>query len=216
MKQRFTFRRRSTTDPTPLRKGWRWVRPYVVVLLLLCVVRFCLISHVRMPNNSHALVSLTYYGLRVPGESLWGYQRWGYRSPALGDQVVFTCHDKQGHELTLVGTCQALPGQSVWIDTVRKIYIPGKTSPDAQPIQIPAREQTVNVTPYNARLLAYLMRQYEQCSAVNVNAQGQLMLDGQPMHRVRLLRDYYWIEMQPDSFLIVPHDALVGKVVCAR
>lgn len=196
-----------------MRKGWRWLRPYVIVLTLLLITRFFIVSHMRLPNQGHALVSLTYYGLRLPGEALWGYHRWGYANPENGDQVVFTCTNKNGQKLTLTGVCYATPGEFVWIDPVRKIYIPGRTSPDAQPIKIPAKEQIVRVTPYNARLLAYVMQHYEACNTVNVNDRGQLELDGQPMTRVKLLRDYYWIEMQPDSFLIVPHDALVGKVV---
>lgn len=213
MKTLFKLHRKPTSSPTSLRKGWRWLRPYVIVLMLLIITRFFIVSHIRMPNQQHALVSLTYYGLRLPGESLWGYHRWGYAYPENGDQVVFTCTDKQGKELTLTGICHATPGQVVWIDPVRKIYIPGRTSPDAQPIYIPAKEHAVRVTPYNAHLLAYLMQRYEACNTVSVNYKGELELDGQPMNRVKLLRDYYWIETQPDSFLIVPHDALIGKVV---
>lgn len=115
--------------------------------------------------------------------------------------------------MTMAGVCRALPGQTVWIDPVRRIVIPGRTSPDAQPIVIPGQNHSVRVTPYNARLLAYIMRQYEHCTSVEVDTLGHLLLGGQPLTRVRLMRDYYWVETCPDSFILVPHDALVGKVV---
>lgn len=205
---------RRMTYTLPRIKQWlKWMTPYVVLICLFVGIRLFLFAPVQLPCHKQALVSLTYYGLRLPGEHIWGYQRWGYRVPAKGDEVVFTCTDQQGNELTLTGHCQALPGQMVWIDTERHIVIPGRTSPDAHPICIPAKERSVKVTPYNARLLAYLMQNFEHCNAVRVNNRGQLELDGQPMARVKLLRDYYWIEMQPDSFLIIPHDALVGKIV---
>ena len=196
-----------------LRKGWVWLRPYVVLALLLLVVRFCLLGHARMVGGQHALVGLTYYGLRVPGEGFWGYHRWGYRVPAEGDPLVFTVDDGHHTPMTMAGVCRALPGQTVWIDPVRRIVIPGRTSPDAQPIVIPGQNHSVRVTPYNARLLAFIMRQYEHCTSVEVDTLGHLLLGGQPLTKVRLMRDYYWVETCPDSFILVPHDALVGKVV---
>ena len=57
------------------------------------------------------------------------------------------------------------------------------------------------------------MQHYEHCNNVRVNRFGQLEMDGQTLSRVRLLRDYFWIEMRPDSFLLIPHDNLVGKVL---
>lgn len=200
-----------------LRKGWVWLRPYVTLGVVLLIVRLCLLGNIRLANGSHGLVSLTYYGLRVPGEALWGYHRWGYRVPAEGEALVFTTHvaKTNNKDLTMAGICRALPGQTVWIDPVRRIIIPGRTSPDAQPIVIPGQHQSVRVTPYNARLLAYIMQQYEHCANVQVDQQGHLLLGGQPLAHVRLMRDYYWIETRPDSFVLVPHDALVGKIVYA-
>ena len=210
------FKRNTTNNaivPSRARQVWRWVRPYVVLICLIVCLRLFIISPIVLPGNRHALVSLTYYGLRVPGEQMWGYHRWGYRVPAKHDEVVFTCSDTRDREFTLTGRCQAGPGETIWIDPVRQIVIPGRTSPDAQPIRIPAHNSSIRVTPYNARLLAYLMQHYEHCNNVRVNRFGQLEMDGQTLSRVRLLRDYFWIEMRPDSFLLIPHDNLVGKVL---
>ena len=210
------FKRNTTNNaivPSRARQVWRWVRPYVVLICLIVCLRLFIISPIVLPGNRHALVSLTYYGLRVPGEQMWGYHRWGYRVPAKHDEVVFTCSDTRDREFTLTGRCQAGPGETIWIDPVRQIVIPGRTSPDAQPIRIPAHNSSIRVTPYNARLLAYLMQHYEHCNNVRVNRFGQLEMDGQTLSCVRLLRDYFWIEMRPDSFLLIPHDNLVGKVL---
>ncbi|MDD7079158.1 MAG: S26 family signal peptidase [Prevotella sp.] len=205
------FRRINFTLST-IQQWCKWMSPYVVLIIIIAAIRLLLIAPVQLPCHQQALVSLTYYGLRLPCEELWGYHRWGYRQPSHGDSIVFTCTDAQGQQLTLIGCCKALPGETIWIDPERRIIIPGRTSPDAQPICIPSSHRSIMVTPYNAHLLAYLMQNYEHCNTVRVNKFGQLELDGQPMKRVKLLRDYYWVEMPPDSFTIIPHDALVGKV----
>lgn len=213
---RLLRRKHLNSSPSAQKGKWRLrPLPYVVALLLLLAVRFFLLSHIQLPTCKHALVSLTYYGLRLPGERLWGYHRWGYYLPERGDSLVFTSHNAQGGELTLVGRCDALPGETIWIDPVRQKVIPGRTSPDAQPILLPGRNRSVRVTPYNARLLVYLMQHFEQCQNVRINAQGQLELDGLPMTQVQLLDNYYWVEMRPDSFVIVPHRDLIGKMLTA-
>ena len=198
--------------------------PLILAVLLLLVVRFMLVLHMRLPGDTqvrgfepeqHVLVSLTYYGLRLPGEQLWGYHRLGYGMPKYGEPLVFSMTVHRGDEKLItesVGRCEALPGETVWIDPVRKKVLPAKTSPDAQPIVIPGRNRTLEVTPYNAHLLAYLMSNYEGCAA-QADASGHLVVNGHRALRVRLKRDYYWIETQPDNYVIVPHDALIGKIV---
>lgn len=203
-----------------------FVFPVLLTVFLLLAVRGLLINHVRMPDDTavhglhpgqHVLVSLTYYGLRVPSEELWGYHRWGYRVPEAGDCLMFYLPRQKGQALSgvqTVGICRALPGETVWIDPVRKLILPARTSPDAQPIVIPGRNRSMEVTPYNARLLAFIMQHYEKCR-VSVDADNRLMLDGRPMKRVKLAHDYFWIETRPDAYVLVPHEALIGKVVYA-
>ena len=200
------------------------IYPFVSAILLLLIVRFMLVLHMRLPDDTevrgfeprqHVLVSLTYYGLRLPGERLWGYHRWGYGMPEYGDPLVFSMTMMRNSEPVItrtIGRCEALPGETVWIDPVRKKVLPARTSPDAQPIVVPGRNRTLSVTPYNARLLAFLMNRYEHCAA-QVSPDGQLLVDGHRVNRVRLKHDYYWIETQPDNYVIVPHDALVGKII---
>lgn len=195
------------------RKGLRlYALPLGVMAVLFCIVRFVFVSHTTLPTGQHALVSLTYYGWRVPGESLWGYHRWGYAVPEKGDILVFTNSGKAGKPL-LMGVCRALPGEAIWIDTVRRIIIPARTSPDAQAITVPWRGRKIAATPCNARLLAYLMTQYEQCQNVSVNERGELMLGSQSLPHIKLQNDYYWVETPSGECTFVPHSALVGKVV---
>lgn len=193
------------------------ILPVLIAAVSLLAVRGLLLTHMRMEGadapagmqpGSHVLVSLTWYGLRLPGESLWGYHRVGYRVPAEGDPLVFTLPDEQ----TAAGTCRAVPGDTVWTDPVRRLILPARTSPDAQPFIVPGRGRSVAVTPANAHLLCRLMRRYEG-SQVRIDQHARLWLKGTELRRVRPTRDYYWIETRPDHYALVPHSALVGKIV---
>ncbi len=212
----FKHHKRNDTLPQPVRgkrKGLRlYVLPLGVMALLFCIVRFVFVSHTTLPTGQHALVSLTWYGWRVPGESLWGYHRWGYAQPAKGDLVVFAHTDKEDSPL-LIGVCRALPGEPIWIDPVRRIVIPARTSPDAQAITVPGRTRKVLVTPYNARLLAYLMKEFEHCQNVTVSDRGELLLGSQSLPHVKLQNDYYWVETPSGDYTFIPHSSLVGKIV---
>lgn len=203
------------------------VCPVLLTASLLLVVRGLLVTHVQLPPdtavyglqpNQHVLVSLTYYGLKVPGEAIWGYHRWGYRVPEWGDAILFNLPRpkvQHGPGPETVGICHALPGETVWIDPVRQKVLPARTSPDAQPIVIPQRGRRIKITPHNARLMAYLLRTYEKGRA-EANAQGELLIDGEKVHSVKTTRDYYWMETRPDAYVMVPHDALVGKIIYAH
>lgn len=200
------------------------IYPVLLAAVLLLAVRGLLVTHLRMPEDTtvrglkpgqHVLVSLTSYGLRLPGQNWWGYHRLGYAQPAFGDRVVFdlpSVNGRMSKPLQTVGVCQALPGETVWIDPVRRKVLPARTSPDAQPIVIPGRQQMVNVTPYNVRLLAYILRQYEG-REVEIDDDSYLWCDGKKWNKIRMGRDYYWLETRPDSYVLVPHDALAGKIV---
>lgn len=215
-----------------MKKFLKYLYPVLPAVIVLLVVRGLLFSHIRLPEkcvlpgvrteSRHAFVSLTYYGLRLPGESLIGYHRWGYRTPRRGEVVVFNLPLRKGVAMKpgdpvspgdlSVGVCRGLPGDTVWIDPMRKKYLPGRTSPDAQPIVIPGRKRPTRVTESNCRLLAYIMQQYEG-SHVSTGQRGKLRLDGVDLGQVRFTHDYYWVETAPDVFLLVPHEALIGKAL---
>lgn len=200
------------------------ILPILLAAILLLAVRGLLLCHMRLPDNAalpglepggHVLVCLTYYGLRLPGEPLWGYHRWGYAESEVMDNVVFAPSATAGKlpEVPfMAGTCRAVPGDTVWIDPVRRLVLPARTSPDAQPIVVPGKGRSVHVTQHNARLLAWLLQTYEH-SRVTLTREGGLQMAGSRLKRVRTSQNYYWIETQPDSFRLVPHCELVGKIV---
>ena len=77
---------------------------------------------------------------------------------------------------------------------------------------VPGKGRSVLVTPHNARLLAWLLQTYEH-SRVTLTREGGLQMAGSRITRVKTSQNYYWIETQPDSFRLVPHCELVGKIV---
>ena len=202
--------------------------PVLLAAILLLAVRGLLVGHLQLarplsvpglPEGEHVLVGLTDYGLRLPGEAYWGYHRLGYGEPRLLEGVVFTVPvDRKPNQKPLwryeAGLCSALPGDTVWVDPERRLILPARTSPDARPVVVPRSGQAVNLTPHNARLMAYLLTHYEHVEAQPTDS-GRLLVGGRETTRVRLRNDYYWIETRPDSFLLVPHRALVGKILCA-
>lgn len=189
-------------------------------MILLLAVRFLLLMHLRIPADNavchlqrgqHVLVSLTYYGLRLPGERWIGYHRWGRRVPECDERVVFSASTDGG---TSVGVCRALPGDTVWIDPQRRRVLPARTSPDAQVVVIPRRGNAVSVTADNAFFYASLLNRSEHVFA-EVGAHGELLVNCNEMSEIRFTNDYYWLETAPDVYDIVSHEALIGKIVYA-
>ncbi|MDO5751263.1 MAG: hypothetical protein Q4P78_08750 [Rothia sp. (in: high G+C Gram-positive bacteria)] len=203
----------------------KFIAPVLPAALLLLAVRGLLISPMRLPEGqglieapTHRLVwlSRTYYGLRLPGESLWGYHRWGYRMPQVGEALAFTQRKTlpQGGEAEemLAAVCRAIAGDTVWIDPVRRLILPAHTSPDAEAFVVPRADRALHVTPHNARLLARILRRYEGVDA-KVDGQGRLWIRGEEVRRVRTAQDYYWVEMFPERYALIPHRALVGRII---
>lgn len=195
------------------------LKPVLPAVILLLAVRFLLLMHLRIPADNavchlqrgqHVLVSLTYYGLRLPGEQWIGYHRWGHRLPSPGERVVFS----RANGGATTGVCRALPGDTVWIDPQRRRVLPARTSPDAQVVVIPRKGQTVRVSPSNAFFYATLLNNSEQVFA-EVGANGELMVNCNEMSEIIFSNDYYWLETAPDVYDIVSHKALIGKVVYA-
>lgn len=192
--------------------------PVLLAAILLLAVRGLLLTQVKLPAHTalpglhggeRVWVSLTAYGLRLPGESLWGYHRWGHGTPQRGDAVVWQL---PGNSRLSTGVCRALPGDTIWADPARQKILPARTSVDAVPFRVPEHGVPMAVNPANARLLAYLLHTYEGCPA-NVTPSGRLFLHGNECRKVRFTRDFYWMETQPDVYLFIPHEALTGRIV---
>lgn len=206
-----------------MKKIGKFVGPVLLAIIMLLAVRGLLVTHMRLPEASalhetrqwrHVWVSLTYYGLRLPGEKLWGFHRLGYRVPEVGDAVLFTLptnKEKANSCTQSAGICTAVPSDTVWIDSVRQCILPGCTSPDAFPIVTPGRNMQLAVNSHNARLLAYLMQTFEKCPA-RIDAQNRLCINNIPQRYVMLAHDYYWVETLPNTYVIIPHNSLIGKI----
>lgn len=203
------------------------IGPVLLAIFLLLAVWGLLVAHMRLPagtnvaglpSGQHVWVLRTAYGLRLPCETLWGYHRLGYKMPQEGDAVLFNLPSANGVNSSgqkVAGVCRSVSGDTVWTDPVRRIILPGRTSPDATPIAVPASGMSVRVTPYNARLYASIMRCHEKKDA-KVDSQNRLFINGKEKKAVSFGHDYYWIETLPDSFLLVPHEALIGKILPMR
>lgn len=203
------------------------IGPVLLAIILLLAVWGLLIAHMKIPAGTnvaglpagqHVWVLRTAYGLRLPGEKIWGYHRLGYKTPQAGDAVLFNLPSANGMSSSgqkVAGVCRNVPGDTVWTDPLRKLILPGRTSPDALPITVPASGESVRIAPHNARLYASIMRLHEKKNA-KVDRRKRLYLNGKECDSVTFARDYYWIETLPDSFLLVPHEALIGKIVPMR
>lgn len=203
------------------------IGPVLLAIFLLLAVWGLLVAHMRLPagtnvaglpSGQHIWVLRTAYGLRIPGENLWGYHRLGYKMPQEGDAVLFNLPAGNGMVSSgqkVAGVCRNVPGDTVWTDPPRKLILPGRTSPDASPLTVPARGMSIKVTPYNARIYACIMRHHEKGNA-KVDNKSRLYVNGKETDTVKFSHNYYWIETLPDSFLLVPHEALIGKIVPMR
>ena len=88
--------------------------PVALAVALLLAVRSLLLTQVSvgegtavsgMSGGGRVLVSLTWYGLRLPGESFYGYHRLGYAVPQGGEAVAYRL---VGHGQLRVGVCRAV------------------------------------------------------------------------------------------------------------
>lgn len=88
--------------------------PVMLAAALLLAVRSLLLMQVGvgegtavrgMERGDRALVSLTWYGLRLPGERFYGYHRLGYAVPQGGEAVAYRAVG--GSDLR-VGVCRAV------------------------------------------------------------------------------------------------------------
>lgn len=131
--------------------------PLLVAAVLLFGARFLLLGHFKLPTtsdegNAHALVSLTYYGLRLPGENLWGFHRLGFRVPARGELIVYK---PLGEKEAKAGICEALPGDTLWAVPDEKKILPTRTSSEAQAFVIPTKKFLVSTSPGTYALIPH-------------------------------------------------------------
>lgn len=192
------------------------IAPVLLAIFVLLVVRGLFVTTVFLPpvfsrchirSSYYAWVVRTTYGLRIPGEKLWGYHRIGYAKPQRQDTLLFDL--PKGEQMA--GICKGLPGDTLWANPASHNIETVCPSPDAKPFVVPGRGIEIKVEPHNARFVAYVLRSYENVKA-KVDQQGRLWIDGKERTSVKFTQDYYWVETFSDTHDIVPHKALIGKV----
>ena len=87
---------------------------------------------------------------------------------------------------------------------------------DRYEIVLPARGESIRVTPQNAKWLAHLLNEYENCPVTCRD--GKIYKEGHEVTRCRLTRDYYWVVgdnraglADSRTFGPLPHSLLIGK-----
>ena len=199
-----------------MKRFLRILLPLLCAALLLLSVRTLLLGVYRPTETAResekthlVFVNLTAYGLRLPFEECLGPHRWGYRRSAVGDKVAYRL---LGSDRVCLGICRALPGDSISVDLTRRRLSSAKPDSSDSLFVVPAAGRAVAVTPLNARMLTVLKRRFEHSHA-KVSLRGRIFLDGQPLDSLRFNEDYYLLETQPQTFTLIPHSALVGKMV---
>ena len=170
--------------------------------------------------GDRVLVNRCSFGLRLPCEPLFGYHRFGTVLPQRGDRIAFNdpiSSEKYISERPLcIGTCAAIPGDTVWLRW--KPY--NSKTEKSYPFVVPGKDKPVNVSPWNMTLLANALHAYEHKN-VCWDCDSLLVIDGMPASKVQFKEDYLWIlndryAQAYDSrlFGLLPASHLVGKLIC--
>lgn len=203
----------------------KMVRPLVVALLLVCLVRMFWVGEVRigadtcpsvLQPDDRVLFNRWAYGLRVKiGDSI---VRIAPSMPNKGDYVALRPVVDDGEPLC-VGRLMAMPGDTVWMGyggVVRasRSYAKGCI----WPVRVPSCGNVVDITPWNAELYARLIRAYEGEATATV-CDTALYIAGHETKKYRFHRDYYWISSCSDTNFFdsriygpVPAETLEGQL----
>lgn len=172
--------------------------------------------------GDRVMVSLTAYGLRVPKIFGEGYNRWGKGKVHRGDWVVFDSpaapEDTLMKQGLCVGICFASPGDSVWTDTLGRVYnyrpaVEGKI----RAVEMPRQDAWVAITPDNMRWYERMINRHEGVRAVVID--DSLCVNGHFVRSFCFKHDYYWMasaraDNHADSraFGFVPFTHVIGKL----
>lgn len=118
-------------------------------------------------------VDRTAYGLRLSPMRWWGYMRWGTSPVPRGEWVAFNDPSAGGQDKryiderdVFVGFCYAVPGDSLWIDSLGKVY---RNRPrDHRPcrvVELPRRNAYVTLTPDNMQWYCRMINLHEGARA---------------------------------------------------
>lgn len=213
-----------------------WIKMIFIFLLAIIsvwLVWSLLIFQVTIPvsgeepvllQGDRVMVSRLSYGLRLPGERLFGYHKVKEILPQRGDQVAF--NDPLSSNGTIssrpicVGTCIALPGDTIWMTWNPNKKLQNSVCTAKYPFVVPGSNYPVDVRPWNITLLANMLHLHEHRN-VCWNCDSLLVVDGKQLQKVQFSQDYVWIfnphNLQAyDSrvFGFLPYSHLIGRLLC--
>ncbi|MBQ8098758.1 MAG: hypothetical protein IJ244_04475 [Bacteroidaceae bacterium] len=159
-------------------------------------------------EGDRVVVSRLGYGIRLPFGKEWSFVR---GLPELEQMLAF--HDplmQKGSSASIyVGTCQALPGDTVLLSSA---------DGERHPFVVPHKGEPVAVLPWNALLLAHALHLHEghnvcwQCDSL-------LLVDGQRCKEVTFSSDYLWVRSaSPEAydsrkFGLLPVSCVMGRLL---
>ncbi len=173
--------------------------------------------------GDRVIVDRCSFGLRLPGEFLFGYHRLSPALPRRGDPIAF--NDPIGRRQGIsarplcIGTCTALPGDTIWLP-----WNPGDTLKNTQqtrryPFVIPGKNVAVDIHPWNIVMLANALHLYEQKN-VCWDCDSLLVVDGKPVRKATFSDNYLWVTGSKNAqaydsrlFGLLPASHLIGKPV---
>lgn len=201
----------------------------LMALLLMWVVRSIFLTQLTTSNNAcppyflsgdHLLVNRVAYGVRIPGTTFWRSNYYWADQPDKGDWLAYNNPADKNYDLTnrsiLLGRCDAIPGDTIWLDTLNKNVSLSKHY-GLFPLVVPGKEKRFAVKQGNIFLYEFLMRRNEgKRTAIK---DGKLFIDNRICDSIVFSQDYYWVSAGsninlPDSrsFGFLPHSHLIGKL----
>lgn len=216
---------------------WKKTVRLTVLLATACAVaaavRLFLVTVICIPSDGgrpvfeagdRVTVCRMAYGVRLWPMSRWGGRRVGEKRVARGEWVAFNDpSDGTGGALPpdrremLIGCCLAVPGDSLWTDSLGTVYLSRPAGRRCRVAELPRKDAWVAVTPDNMHWYGRMLRLHEGLDAEVVA--GRLRVDGRPVKSCRFRHDYYWmgaVEGQSlegsGSFGFVPDDYVIGRL----
>lgn len=202
--------------------------------IVVALVRWCWVSLIEIPEDGErpvfmagdrVAVNRTAYGLRLFPMRWWGYVRWGAKAVPRGEWVAFNnpsacgqderCIDERD---VFVGFCYAVPGDSLWIDSLGKVY---RTRPQVgrpcRVVELPRKNAYVALTPDNMQWYCRMINLHEGVNAAIVR--DSLCVSGYCVSSFRFTHDYYWMSSANErnhvdsrTFGFVPDTYVIGRL----
>lgn len=168
-------------------------------------------------------VNKTAYGVRLPLMRWIGYRRWGDTPVERGEWTAF--NDPSSPQDTpiderdvFIGYCFAVPGDSLWIDSLGGIHRRKPSAAHAcKVVELPRKNAYVAITPDNILWYNQMINSHEGVRSAVIG--DSLCVSGRCKKSFRFTHDYYWMSSadpknHADSrtFGFVPETHLIGRL----